>query len=139
MPKQNGDVRMCVDLTKLNEAVLRETYTMPSVETTMGRISNGTVFTKLDANSGFYQIELAPECRKLTTFITPLGRYVFKRLPYGISSAPELYQKRLDKILKDCDNTVCHMDDIILSTNPEEHSTRLRKILRQTSRRRYDA
>nr|XP_039271206.1 uncharacterized protein LOC120345729 [Styela clava] len=121
VPKPSGEIRMCVDLTKLNEAVKREIYTMPTVEHTLGRIAKVSVYTKLDANSGFYQIELDPESRKLTTFITPFGRFMFRRLPYGISSAPELYQKRMNHILEGFSNTTCHMDDIILSTDAVKH------------------
>lgn len=128
-PKPNEEIRMCVDLTKLNKAVKRELYPMPTVETTLGRLSKGSIFTKLDANSGYYQIVLDPESRKLTTFITPFGRFMFKRLPYGISSASEVYQKRMDQILHDAKQTTCHVDDIILGTEPQMHDIRLKKVL----------
>ena len=58
-PKSNGKVRVCVDLSKLNEFVKRENHPLPAVETTLGRLADSTVFTKLDANSGFWQIKLA--------------------------------------------------------------------------------
>ena len=93
MPKADGRVRRCVDLTRLNQAVRREVYQMPTVEETLGSLTEGSVFSKLDANSGFHQIVLSPESAKLTTFIMPFGRYMFKRLPFGISSAPE-YSRR---------------------------------------------
>ena len=53
IPKPNGDVRICVDLTKLNENILREAYPLPSVEFTIGKLSKSKVFSKLDANSDF--------------------------------------------------------------------------------------
>ena len=62
-PKSNGKVRLCVDLSKLNEFVKRENYPLPAVDTTLGRLGGSTVFTKLDANSGFWQIKLACESR----------------------------------------------------------------------------
>jgi len=52
-PKSNGKVRVCVDLSKLNEFVKRENHPLPAVDTTLGRLAGSTVFTKLDANSGF--------------------------------------------------------------------------------------
>ena len=58
-PKSNGKVRVCVDLCKLNEFVKRENHPLPAVDTTLGRLAGSTVFTKLDANSGFWQIKLA--------------------------------------------------------------------------------
>ena len=72
-PKADGRVRICVDLTRLNEAFRREVYQMPTVEETLGSLTERSVFSKLDVNSGFYQIVLNPESAKLiTTFITPL-------------------------------------------------------------------
>lgn len=60
VPKPNGKVRICVDLTKLNASVRRERHIMPSVEHTLAQIRGAKYFSKLDANSGFWQIELTP-------------------------------------------------------------------------------
>lgn len=76
-PKKNGDIRICVDLKALNESVLREVYPIPKVDETLAQLTGATVFSKLDANSGFWQIPLANSSRLLTTFITPFGRYCF--------------------------------------------------------------
>ena len=99
MPKADGRVRICVDLTRFNEAFRREVYQMPTIEETLGSLTEGTVFSKLHVNSGFHQIVLNPESAKLiTTFITPFGCHMFKRLPFGISSAPEYFQNREDQV-----------------------------------------
>lgn len=92
VPKWSGEVRICVDLKPLNENVLREPHPMPKVDDTLALLAGATIFSKLDANSGFWQIPLAPESRPLTTFITPFGRYQFNKLPFEISCAPELFQ-----------------------------------------------
>ena len=130
VPKKNNNVRICVDLTRLNESVKREIYAMPSVEETLSKIATGKVFSKLDANSGFHQIKLDEESSDLTTFITPFGRYKYNRLPYGISSAPEYFQKRMDTILEGLDGVVCHMDDILIyGIDRQEHDRRLKQVL----------
>ena len=64
---------------------------IPKVDDVLGKLAGATIFSKLDANSGFWQIPLATESRLLTTFITPFDRYCFNKLPFGISSAPELF------------------------------------------------
>ena len=79
VPKQNGKVRIYVDLTKLNGSVRRERHILPSVKQTLAQIGGAKYFSKLDANSGYWQIELDPESAKLTTFITPFGRHVRAR------------------------------------------------------------
>ena len=77
VPKANGKVRICVDLTKLNQSVQREWHILPSVEDTLAQLKDANIFTKLDANSGFWQIPLTKESSSLTTFITPFGHYWF--------------------------------------------------------------
>ena len=70
VPKDGGTVRICVDLKPLNESVLREVHPIPKVDTTLAQLSGSTAFSKLDANSRFWQIPLAAESRLLMTFIT---------------------------------------------------------------------
>jgi len=62
-----------------------------------------TVFTKLDVNAGFWQTKLSEKSALYTTFITPFGRLCFKKLPFGITSAPEFFQQKMSNILKDLD------------------------------------
>ena len=108
------DVRICVDLTKLNESVRRERHEMPSVEYTLGQLSDTRIFSKLDATSCFWQVPLADESALLTTFITPFGRFCFKRLLFGISSAPEYFQRRMSAIKEGIDGVLCQMDGILM-------------------------
>ena len=89
VPKKTGSVRICVDFRHLNESVLRETHPLPKVDNTLAQLAGATVFSKNDANSGFWQIPIDESSRELTTFLTPFGRYYFNRLPVGITSAPE--------------------------------------------------
>ena len=100
VPKANGDVRICVDLPQLNRSVKRERHILPSVEDTLAQLRNGKVFSKLNANSGFWQVRLAKESTPLNTFISPFGRYCLYRLPFVITSTPEHFQKRMLQILE---------------------------------------
>ena len=87
---------------------------------------------KLDANSGFWQIPLSEESRLLTTFITPFGRYAFNKLPFGISSAPEIFQRRMNRIVEGLEGVVCQMDDMLVFGKDEgEHRERLAKVLKR--------
>ena len=127
VPKPNGSLQICVDLTKLNENVRRESHILPSVDHVLAQLTGATVFTKLDANTGFWQIKLSEESALYTTFITPFGRFCFRRLPFGITSASEFFQKKMSMILADL---VCMIDDaLIYGCNQEEHDQRLRVAL----------
>ena len=130
VPKQNGDVRICVDLTQLNKAVRREIHPMNSVDESLAKLAQSKIFTKLDAKSGFWQIPLSEKSRQYTTFITPFGRFQFNRLPFGISSASEVFQRSMSRILGDMEGIVCHMDDILIhAPDIETHNQRVRAVL----------
>ncbi|UYV60281.1 K02A2.6-like [Cordylochernes scorpioides] len=133
--KPSGKLRICVDLSILNKNILREIHPIPVVEHTLAQLKGAKLFTKLDANSGFWQIPLSSESSALTTFITPFGRFRFKRLPFGISSAPEIFQRRMGQILEGLEGTLCHMDDIMVyGSCQEEHDKRLEKVLTRVSK-----
>ena len=117
VPKEDGGVRICVDLT---QSVCREGHILPLVEQTLAQIGGAGHFSKLDANLVFCQIELDPETAKLITFITPVGRFCFKRLPFRITSAPEHFQRRITEILGDIEGVVCLVDDILVSRKTQE-------------------
>ena len=132
VPKSNGDVRVCGDFTKLNHSIQRERHILPSVEHLLANIGNATVFSKLDANSGFHQIPLDEASQRLTAFITPSGRYCYRRLPFGISSAPEFFQKRMSTILDGLPGVICLVDDILVfGACQEEHDQRLQAVLQR--------
>jgi len=134
VPKKDGTVRICVDFTKLNVHVVRERLILPSTDECLAKINKGAVFSKLDARMGFWQIPLATESRNLTTFLTPFGRYRFTRLPFGICSAPEHFQRRLYEILNGLEGCVNLMDDILVfGQSIQEHNIRLNKVLRRLS------
>ena len=98
----------------------------------LARLSGAVVFSKLDA---FWQIPLVPESCPLTTFITPYGRFCFNKLPFGISSAPELFQKRMSKILEGLEGVVCQIDDVLVyGKDQAEHDARLRLVLERISK-----
>ena len=93
--KRNGKIRICVDLRQLNKAVLRENYTLPNLSDISPKLAEAKVFSTLDAESGFWQIPLEPSSQLFTTFMTPFGRFAFCRVPFGITSAPEIFHLTL--------------------------------------------
>ena len=124
--KKSGNVRICVDLKPLNRSVLRETHPIPKVDDTLAQLTGATCFSKLDANSGFWQIPLAEQSCLLTTFITTFVRYCFHKLPFGISSAPEVFQMRMNHILDGLPGVQCLIDDILIFGKIQvEHDARL--------------
>lgn len=104
VPKKDGKVRVCSDFTELNKFVIRERYQLPSVEETLAKLKEVSIFTKLDFNSVFWQLTLDKESRKYTTFITPFGRFAYKRVRFGITRAPEVFQMTISDLIRPLKN-----------------------------------
>ena len=128
--KRNGSVRLCVDLKKLNRAVKRERYVMPTLQDVTSRLSGKKWFSSLDATCGFYQIPLDAESKKLTTFITPMGCFCFTRVPFGLNSAPEIFTRKMHKLFEGEENVIVWMDEVLVAADTaEEHDKLLEKVL----------
>lgn len=91
---------------------------------------NARVFSVVDANHGFWQVHLDEETSKLCTFNTPYGRYRFLRLPFGVSSAPEVFQRCIAERLEGLEGVVNIVDDILVwGEDEEQHDRRLRALM----------
>ncbi|XP_048582219.1 uncharacterized protein K02A2.6-like [Nematostella vectensis] len=97
-PPTKDNIRICIDPRDLNRALKRPHYPMATVEQVANKLTGAEIFSTLDACSGFWQLPVDEESSKLLTFNTPWGRYRFLRLPFGISSAPEIYQREMDRL-----------------------------------------
>ncbi|KAK3717696.1 hypothetical protein QZH41_001100 [Actinostola sp. cb2023] len=131
VPKANGEIRLCVDMRRANEAIIRERHPIPHVDEVLHSLNQSTVFSKLDLKWGYHQVELEPESRSITTFVTHCGLYRYKRLMFGINAAPEIYQHIIQQTLQNCGNTANISDDIIVhAKSMEEHDRGLEQVLK---------
>ncbi|XP_046864316.1 uncharacterized protein K02A2.6-like [Xenia sp. Carnegie-2017] len=128
--KDNGQLRICLDPKDLNTAIKRHHYPMPTVDEVLSKLGGATIFTKLDASSGYWQVKVDEASSKLLAFNTPFGRYCFKRLAFGIHSAVEVFQKKVAEIIDGIPNAANDQDDIIVfGRNKEQHDKALKDIL----------
>ena len=113
--KKDGNLRICIDLTKLNSGVKREFYQLESVEETIAKLGDECNYmSKLDCNSGYWQLPLDDKSQLLTTFITPFGRYCCTRGPFGLSSMQENFNKKMDFILEGLKGVAKSTDDLLI-------------------------
>ena len=130
VPKPTGEIRLFVDMRRANEAIQRERHPIPTIDEVLLNMNQSTVFSKLDLKWGFHQIELAEGSRGITTFVTHSGLYRYKRLMFGITSAPEVYQHIIQQILQGYEGVQNFADDIIVhGPTTEVHDQRLIKVL----------
>nr|XP_058967969.1 uncharacterized protein K02A2.6-like [Pocillopora verrucosa] len=130
VPKPDGDIRICVDMRRANGAIERERHPIPTIEEVLHDLNGSTVFSKLDLRWGFHQIELDEESRQITTFVTHRGLYRYKRLMFGITSAPEKYQKIVSDVLQGCEGVANIADDVIVhGCGIEQHDKNLLAVL----------
>ena len=122
----------CLDPTELNRCIRREHFALPTATEIFSKLSQSRVFSTLDATQGFLQFELDSESSMLTTFATPFWRYKFLRLPYGVSSAPEVFHRTVSEIFADINGVEVFVDDLLVhAPNKAEHDVILRKILEE--------
>lgn len=127
--KANGEPRICLDLRRVNEAVLRERHPMPLIEDLLARIGSNMMRSKLDVKDSFLQLELDEASRDVMVFLTVRGLYRFKRMPFGLVTAPEVFQKTMDEILSGCEGAWWYIDDVYIEgKDKEEHDERVAKV-----------
>ena len=127
--KPSGDIRICLDMRQANQAVIREKHPVPTVEETLQEVSYAKVFSKLDLNMAFHQIDLHPESRDITTFAAPNGLYRYKRLLFGINMATEKFQQIVWQIIRDCPGAYKLHDDLrVVGTDDQEHDENLERV-----------
>ena len=114
VPKPNKDVRISVDYSHLNQSVNWEQYHLPTAEKIVPKFERSKYFTTLDAASGFWQISLVKESSKLTTFLTPHGRFRFTRLSFGLNLGTEIFHRAMSAMLKGIEGTICYVCDVLV-------------------------
>ena len=130
VPKNSGEVRICVDMREANKAVKREKHLMPTIDNLVADLNGATVFSKLDRSSGYHQLELEPESRHITTFSTHVGLRRYKRLMFGINAASEIFQNAIEEMLTGLPGCKHISDDIIVfRATPAEHDQNLHGVL----------
>lgn len=102
---------------------------MRSVEEVASQMSGATVFSVLDAKSSFWQIRLDRKSSMMTTFSTPFGRYRFLRMPFGINSASEVFQRSMEQLFSGYPCAIIVDDIIVGGRNAAEHNINLKRVL----------
>ena len=112
--KPNGKLRICIDPQPLNAALKREHYRLPVLDDVLPELKDAKIFSKLDVKEAYWHVRLDEASSKLTTMITPFGRYMWKRLPFGLKVSSEIFQRKIDEALGDLDGVFNIVDDVVI-------------------------
>lgn len=130
VPKGKDDVRICINMRHPNEAIQREHYPLPVIDTFLNKLKGSKFYSRLDITSAYHHVELHPDSRDVTTFMSSIGLMRFKRLMFGINCAPEIFQRIMTEMLEDIEGVIVYIDDVVVSgRTKEEHDQRLQQVL----------
>ena len=114
----------------VNKAIQRERHITPTIYDVIADLNDAKVFSKLDLNQGYHQLELSEELRYVTTFSTHVGLRRYKRLNFGVTSAAEIFQNTIRETLEGLNGCINISDDILVyGSNQKEHDNNLRSVL----------
>lgn len=131
VPKGKDDIRLVIDLRGPNRIIHRTPFKMPTFESILMELHGAEWFSTIDMKNAFFHIELDENCRHLTNFFAGDGIYRYRRLPFGLCNAPDIFQEVLQTIiLAGCEGVVNYLDDImIFGRNKDEHDRHLAKVM----------
>ena len=132
--RSSNEIRLNVDMREANKAIPRTHTVIPTIDDIINELKDGaTVFSHLDMNHGYHQLELEENSRDITTFATHVGLYRYKRLNFGTRSAGEVFQETVSKeITRDIVGCINISDDILVfGRNQKEHDQNLEKLFKR--------
>ena len=130
--KKDGSLWFCIDLRKLNNQTIKDAQSLPRIEDSLDCLNGAAIFTSLDLQSGYWQVEMTEDSKPLTAFtVRPLGFYECVWMPFGLTNAPATFQCLMETCLGEMHLKWCiiYLDDIIVfSKTSEEHIEKLRGV-----------
>ena len=131
-PSKPNEIRICVDMRSLNQAIIRERHVIPTIDDVVSDLNECKVFSKIDLNQGYHQIPLHPDSRQFTTFSTHVGLFRYKRLNFGLSCAAEIFQKKVSDTINGIPCVKNISDDIYVGgTDKDTHDQHLKQVFRR--------
>jgi hypothetical protein len=128
--KSDGRVRICGDYkVTINRAARLEKHPIPRIEELFTSLAGGKTLSKLDLSHAYLQVPLDEASRRLVTINTHKGLFEYQRLPFGIASAPSIFQRVMENLLQRIPRVCVYIDDILVTGSTEEHLANLAQVL----------
>jgi hypothetical protein len=124
-------VRILTDFRRLDEQIRRKPFPLPKTSDLLRKLSGFKYETAIDLSMGYYHIPLDLEAQKFCTTMLPWCKYQYKRLPMGVKTRPDIFQRIMYEFLGDIPNIKVYLDDILITSNGkfEEHAAIMEQVL----------
>lgn len=128
--RPSGSVRICVDFKYLNSQTCLNTFPLPKLDDILANLGPCKFISKLDLKNAYLQLHVNEESQNYLIMNTHMGLYKFHRLPFGLSSAPGIFQRFITELLAGIEGVQVFLDDIVIvGDTQEEHDERFSKVL----------
>jgi len=132
VPKPNGEWRVCGDYRRLNQITVHDAYPIKNLQDFADSLAGCTIFSKIDLQSAFYNIEMDEESISKTAVITPVGLFEYLRMPFGLRNAAQTFQRIIDGITADLPFVYAYIDDLLICSRTEaEHIEHVKTLIRR--------
>ena len=132
MKSDKLSMRICADFKELNKQIECDQYPLPRIDELLSSVGSGKVFSKIDLQNAYLQIPVDEKSQEFLVISTHKGLFKYKRLPFGLSSSPAIFQRFISQMLVDIEGVEGYLDDIIVSGETQEiHDERLNKVLKR--------
>lgn len=114
--KKDKTLRPCIDYTGLNEMTVKNKYPLPLIDSALSPLHSACVFSKLDLRNAYHLIRIREGDEWKTAFNTHLGHFEYLVMPFGLTSAPAVFQSLVNDVLRDLLNKTVfvYLDDILI-------------------------
>ena len=138
--KKDGTLRFCIDYRELNSVTKADTFPLPRIDDLLDQLNRAKYFSTLDLAAGYWQVQVHPQSREKTAFVTHQGLYQFNVMPFGLRNAPAVFQRLMQRVLAGLNpedgvpfNSVYIDDILVFSETFEDHLVHLKAVIERIS------
>lgn len=131
--KKDSTYRLCVDYRKINKVIMKDHFPLPLIEDQLDRLQGAMIFSTIDLRNGFFHVNVNADSRKYTSFVTHNGQYQFRKVPFGLTNSPAVFQRYVNAIFRDLTRegiALPYVDDVIVPAKTEDEAlSNLERVL----------